>query len=235
MPCYNLYIKPEVEHMKKKAIALLLTASMALSLAGCSLGGSKIGPKKLAAYGKDSGAELYEDADDWEEDMEDIAKDSDWASLDDGVYINAKDKDIKSVFSTFEMEGLKFYDKSMTEATTYFMAEEKNDKRVTVLASSYVFESKDDALDFYEDWTDNLEDQYKSDKISFDVDFDTFEEGNMEYALFAEDNHASFAVGIYVEGKTVLLVFGAGSELKTINKNIDDVCDAMGVVPPSDL
>ena len=221
--------------MKKKAIALLLTASMALSLAGCSLGGSKIGPKKLAAYGKDSGAELYEDADEWEEDMEDIAKDSDWASLDDGVYINARDKDIKSVFSTFEMDGLKFYDKSMSEATTYFMAEEKNDKRVTVIACSYVFETKDDAADFYEDWVDNLESQYKSDKEYYDVDFDTFEEGNMEYALFAENSFTSFSTGIYMDGKTVLLVFGAGSELKTINKNIDDVCDAMGVVAPSDL
>lgn len=222
--------------MKRKAIAIILTAFIGFSLSGCSLlRGSKIGPSRLAGYGRDSGAEEYDDPDEWEEDMDEIAVNSDWTTLDDGVYITVEDRDIKGALKVYEPGLVSFYDKSMTEATIYVTAQEKNNKRTTVIACAYTFDSKDNALGFYEDWTDTLDDQYEADKENNEVDFDTFEEGNMQYALFCEDSYTSFSVGIYTQGKDVFLIFGAGSESKKINSALDEVCEAMGVYSPGDL
>ena len=77
----------------KKIVAAGLVLSMSLSMAGC-MGGGKLAPSKLAASAKKNGCELYKDADDFADDIE---EDDD---IEDGIYITVSGSDVKDILKT---------------------------------------------------------------------------------------------------------------------------------------
>lgn len=221
----------------KTIIAGTLIASMLFSATACSLGGAKFGPSKLAAYAKDQGAELYEDSDDWEDDLGDLY--SDFKIVKDGIYVHVKGDDVKEFLKGPSVTS-EFYDKTVKDATVYIIGNQKDDSPNIAVAAALTFETKDDALDFYEDGADGMEDNYKDDKDYswYDVDFDTFEEGNTQYALFFEEDTDwgdTTVGGIYLQGNTVFFIMGYGSSKKNVNGYVDDICEGVGVVAPSEL
>ncbi|MBR6484700.1 MAG: hypothetical protein IKT14_06735 [Clostridiales bacterium] len=220
----------------KTIIAGTLVASMLFAATACSLGGAKFGPSKLAAYCKGEGAELYEDADDWEDDLDDLY--DNFKIIKDGIYVHVKGDDVKDYLKGTATD--MFYDKAVKEATVYIIGNEKSGDTTVVMAAALTFDNKDDALDFYEDGADGMEDDYKDDKDYnwYDVDFDTFEEGSMQYALFFEEDtdwEDTTVGGIYLQGTTVFFIIGKGDSKKDVNGYVDDICDGLGLVPPSEL
>ncbi|MBO4242350.1 MAG: hypothetical protein J5883_03645 [Clostridiales bacterium] len=217
-------------------IATALVASMTLSMAGCSLMGSKIGPKKLQSYSDDFGAEIYDDSDDFMDDLDDAVEKNDPDELKDGIFTIVKDDDIKdamkkSALSTYTDD---FYEKTINELAIFVRGEQDGYDSLSVIALSAVYDSKKDAEEAFEDMVDTLEDATKNDY--YDTDCDTFEDGGIQYVLFTlESSFFNQNVGIYQDGNTILFIIGTGNPKKDIENGVDDVCEFFGVVPPSDL
>ncbi|MBO4242352.1 MAG: hypothetical protein J5883_03655 [Clostridiales bacterium] len=223
----------------KTIIAGTLVASMLFSATACSLGGGKFGPSKLAAYCKGEGAELYTDSDDWEDDLDDLVNKGDYKIIKDGIYVHVKGDDVKEYLKSSSVTNT-FYDKAVKDATVYIIGNEKSGDTTVVMAAALTFDNKDDALDFYEDGADGMEDDYKDDKDYswYNVDFDTFEEGSMQYALFFEEDtdwEDTTVGGIYLQGTTVFFIIGKGDSKKDVNGYVDDICEGLGVAAPSEL
>ena len=191
-------------------ISIAIVASIVFSFAGCSLGGAKFGPSALAKYAKDYGADLYEDGEDFHDGVEYM---DDTGDLEDGVYIHAEGDDIRDAMEqTFIIGG--FYDSSVKEATVFVVGDYGNTVCTFV---SEVFESEDDAQDMYDELVED------------------FEEGGMVYTLInADSQYTHCSYGAYLKGDTLFIVFCYGDE-RDINNYVDDVCEALDVMAPSEL
>ena len=214
--------------MKKirSVISVAVIASMALCLAGCSLGGVKFGPPALAKYAKDYGADLYEDGGDFHDEVEYM---DDTGDLEDGVYIHAEGDEIRDAMKqTFIIGG--FYDSSVKEATVFVVGDYGNTVCTFV---SEVFESEDDAQDMYDELVEDFEEV--KDYSGEDAEMDSFEEGGMVYTIInADSQYTHCSYGAYLKDNTLFIVFCTGDE-KDINNYADDVCEALDVMAPSEL
>ena len=214
--------------MKKirSVISVAVIASMALCLAGCSLGGVKFGPSALAKYAKDYGADLYEDGGDFYDGVEYM---DDTGDLEGGVYIHAEGDDIRDAMEqTFIIGG--FYDSSVKEATVFVVGDYGNTVCTFV---SEVFESEDDAQDMYDELVEDFEEV--KDYSGEDAEMDSFEEGGMVYTLInADSQYTHCSYGAYLNGDTLFIVFCYGDE-RDINNYVEDVCEALDVMAPSEL
>ena len=207
-------------------ISIVIVASIVFSFAGCSLGGTKFGPSALAKYAKDYGADLYEDGEDFHDGVEYM---DDTGDLEDGVYIHAEGDDIRDAMEqTFIIGG--FYDSSVKEATVFVVGDYGNTVCTFV---SEVFESEDDAQDMYDELVEDFEEV--KDYSGEDAEMDSFEEGGMVYTLInADSQYTHCSYGAYLKGDTLFIVFCYGDE-RDINNYVDDVCEALDVMAPSEL
>ena len=207
-------------------ISIAIVASIVFSFAGCSLGGAKFGPSALAKYAKDYGADLYEDGEDFHDEVEYM---DDTGDLEDGVYIHAEGDDIRDAMEqTFIIGG--FYDSSVKEATVFVVGDYGNTVCTFV---SEVFESEDDAQDMYDELVEDFEEV--KDYSGEDAQMDSFEEGGMVYTLInADSQYTHCSYGAYLNGDTLFIVFCYGDE-RDINNYVEDVCEALDVMAPSEL
>ena len=215
----------------RSLISIALVASMALSLAGCA-GGGAFSPAALAKYAKGYGAELYTDYEDWQDDLNggEMPK-----GISDGIYVNVKGDDVKEAVKKVDM-CTEFYDKAIKEATVYIVGKEKSDHEFAAIFMSATYDSKDSALDAYEELAGDLEDEDSEDYDKHD--FDDFEENGVQYSLLMlEDEYweeYTYA-GVYYKGNTVFVAFGYGENKKDVLGALDETCEAVGLVSPSEL
>lgn len=219
-------------------IAITLTATTALSLTGC-LGGGKLSPTSLSKAAKEYDAELYEDPDDFSDDLIDGYYDGDF---DDGLYISAKGKDVKHIVKDVEFIPDCFYDKSIEESTILVLGDETFG---VFMASTY--ESEEDAEEAYETIVEEFQIQLADVRISYttdhyDQDIDDFEKDGITYTLAYCELHDAYytpdyavSLGVYQSGKNVFVAYGYGPNLKSVNKSVDDICESMGVEAPGEL
>ena len=160
-------------------IAITLAATTALSLTGC-LGGGKLSPTSLSKAAKEYDAELYEDPDDFSDDLIDGYYDGDF---DDGLYISAKGKDVKHIVKDVEFIPDCFYDKSIEESTILVLGDETFG---VFMASTY--ESEEDAEEAYKTIVEDFQIQLADVRLSFttnqyDQDIDDYEKDGITYTL----------------------------------------------------
>lgn len=223
----------------KAIIAITLTASAALSLTGC-LGGGKLSPATLAKVSKEYGAELYEDPDDFSDDLIDSYDEGDF---DDGLYICVKDKDVKHAVDDVDFIPDSFYDKSIKESTVLVLGDEET--FCICMASTY--ESEEEAEEACEAIVEDIQIQLADVRLSYttdhyEQDIDDSEKDGITYTLAYCEVHDAYyvpdyamSVGIYQSGNNVFVAYGFGPDLKSANKLVDDICDSMGVEAPSEL
>ena len=222
----------------RTVIAITLAASAALSLTGC-LGGGKLSTVSLAKAAKEYDAELYEDPDDFSDDLIDGYYDGDF---DDGLYISAKGKDVKHIVKDVEFIPDYFYDKSIEESTVFVLGDETFG---VFMVSTY--ESEEKAEEAYETIVEEFQIQLADVRISYttdhyDQDIDDFEDNGITYTLAYCELHDAYytpdyavSLGVYQSGKTVFVAYGIGPDLRSVNDDLDDICDSMGVEAPSEL
>lgn len=210
----------------KIASAVLCAATM-LSMTSCSflLGGSKLGSARLESYASGEGAQKMESAKKF--------LDADEDDLEEGVYVSAEGKDIKKILTEKDLFVIpvleNFYDKSMQDLTIYVQGTTSGNKRDVVYAMSIVFEDEDSAEDYFDSIHDGIQ---PNPGISANNDDGT--DDNIDYTIMniSDDPHYA-AVGGYRDGNTVLFLIGYGNNKKVI-KNVDAICDGMGVHQVSD-
>ena len=98
----------------------------------------------------------------------------------------------------------------------------------------FTFSSKKDAEDYYEDMLDTLEDHEDS---CADSDSDDGEEKGITY--YAYQGRVGYGVeiaeGIYMSGKNVLVIIGAGMGSDDYNDYIEDVASCYDIILPDDV
>ncbi len=207
----------------KKVVAAGLVLSMAMSMAGC-MGGGKLAPSKLAAAAKKNGCELIKDPDDFEDEMEED-------EVEDGIYITVEGSDLKDILKDNSFTG-DVYDKSIKTATVVYFAGDDGDTGAFIMC--FTFSSKKDAEDYYEDMLDTLEDH--EDRCA-DSDSDDGEEKGITY--YAYQGRVGYGVeiaeGIYMSGKNVLVIIGAGMGSDDYNDYIEDVASCYDIILPDDV
>lgn len=208
----------------KKAAAIVLTAVMALNMAGCAMGG-KLSPKKLSSSAKKNGCEEIKDADDFADMIED------GEDLEDGAYITVNGKDSKDIFRANDVL-TDFYDSSIKNATFVAMCDDEHTYYAFLVCMS--FGSKKDAEAYYEDMVDGAEDV---EDTGYDVEFDDGEENGITYTLVAANiGIANICEGIYLSGSNVYAVIGYGyGPIDDYEDCFEDIGGCYDVELPSDL
>ncbi len=215
----------------KIAISMILACAMALSLTAC-FGGGKLSPSKLAKAAKAVGAEEYEPEDFADEEVGDISKD-DLDDYTDGIYTTGKADDIKKALKSVD-----FYEKGLKEASIFFSGDydKKSYSYTSCLVVSFVFDDKEDSQDYYDDMADILEERAEEYEDYYDkCEFESDEDG-YEYAIltYGEKKAATNNMGIYHDGKTILIVYEIGSGSKDLSGMADSICEEMGIKAPSE-
>ncbi|MBR6880468.1 MAG: hypothetical protein IKN14_05245 [Clostridiales bacterium] len=220
--------------MKKirTAVALLLVGSMVAGLTACS--GGKLSPSKLAKAAKAVGAEEYE-PEDFQDEIEDISGIKDFGDYSEGIYTSGKIDDVKKVLKA---DSIDIPTKKVTEATVFFSADydkKKNADTMCIIAS-LVFEDKDSARKFYEDSTEDLEEALESFEDMFDnVSQDDGEDGYEYYIVsFGNKKQPANNYGIYLDGKTVIVIEENSDGSKDLSGMADSICDELGIKAPSE-
>ena len=89
------------------------------------------------------------------------------------------------------------------------------------------------SVNFYKQHTVALEVDAKSNP---DAECDDFKDGSLQYFLYSEDvGYSHHVCGIYLQGNTVLLIFGVGDDENIANKHVYDICEALDLASPGDL
>lgn len=213
-------------------VSSVLVLTMAFSLSGCRVSEAKFSPSGLSKYAKSQGAECYDDPDEWCHDLENV--NGDITFIEDGVYFYAKKDVVKDTLKGWEVtEG--FYSVTINEATIYIVGDysEKDDTSSVGYAISLSYNNEVSAVQFYKQHTVALEVDAKSNP---DAECDDFKDGSLQYFLYSEDvGYSHHVCGIYLQGNTVLLIFGVGDDENIANKHVYDICEALDLASPGDL
>ena len=216
----------------KAVISSLLILTFAFSLAGCSDSKASFSPAGLAKYAESQGADCYDDPDEWSHDLENV--NGDITFIEDGVYFYAKKDVVKDTLKGWEVtEG--FYSVAVKEAAIYIVGDysEKDDTTSVGYAISLSYNNEVSAVQFYNQHTVALEVDAKSNP---DAECEDFKEGSLQYFLYSEDvGYSHHVCGIYLQGNTVLLIFGVGDDENIANKHVYDICEALDLASPGDL
>lgn len=227
-----------------KITSAVMAGVMVLSMSSCSLfGGSKIGPSALVKYAKSVDAAEFE-PDDFMDLMDDLSGGNpDFDDIEDGAYVTLEGKDIKTYFKkdtvgTGDTGTTLGYDKSMKTASVYYIGEIQDSSRRWVAAAiSIDFESKEDAENYFEDAIDQIEDGFEEIKSYVHVDTDDGEEDGINYFIANCDFSISdigICEGIYQQGNAVLFILGCDLGTSEADGVVEEICEAMNVIDPSE-
>ena len=225
-----------------KTGSVLMTAAMLVSAAGCSLlgGGSRIGPSAISKFADGEGSERYDDADDFIDLIEDLnSNENSIKKIKDGVHITLEGKDLKNFFKSSQIGGTGYtsfsYDKTMTQATIYYIGGQKSDKKWAFSALSIEFEDEEAAEEYFDDSVDSIESGVERLEMQMDCDTDDGDENGISYIIVNASNSTSAIYeGIYRDGNTVLFIVSADVGGKEGSKKIDSFCETIGIVSPKD-
>ena len=208
----------------KKMAAMILTASMMLSMAGCSVGG-KLPPKKLVASAKKYGCEEIKDVDDFA-DMIQEGED-----LEDGAYMSVTGKDVKDIFKANDIL-TDLYDKSIANATVVAICDD--DRTYYAFLICMTFDNKKAAQEYYDDMVEDAEDV---EDMGYDAEFDDGEEKGISYTcVTANIGVANIAEGIYLNGAHVYAVVGYGyATVDDYEDFFEDVGACYDIILPTDI
>ena len=230
-----------------KVLAVALSVSTVMSMAGCSLfNSSKLAPKNLSSYASSQDAEFYEDIDDFTDLMDELndasSQDDAMKKIKDGVYINLEGKDVKTYFKNSNFGGTTYsvfeYDKTMTSATVYYLGNSKSEKKTMFSALAIEFETAEDAEEYFENCSEGVEDGFGQLGELMDTDTDDGEENNIAYFLGAATYGSTTSVyeGLYQQGRYVLIVMSA--DINGTSKGEDKIiefCEEFGLADPTDF
>ena len=223
----------------KGFIATLLIGSMLVSVAGCSAG-SRFSSKKLAEYAEDFGAEVYDDADDFNDDINNAVINDDLGDLEDGMVITT-DEDVKDILRDGILhEATEFvYSKDITQTTVFVdslgTSDVSDDALAIICAMDY--DSAKEAQDAYEDMVEDLEDNLDVLEEQYaDTDSETGNDNGVEYMIAsAEMNRFVRVYGIYLSGSSVMFICGAAEQPDNIEDVLDDICEDLNIVSPNEV
>ena len=209
-----------------KIISTLLCISMSVSLTGC-FGGSRLSPDKLVSYAEDKEAEVYDSARKFSSFLDDIKSDAVSANIEDGAVIRLEGKDIKTVLSKKSICILpiidNFYDDDMTEAAVYCTGKIKSDDDGHIeYVYSVVFEDEEDAEDYFDDIHEGIQPKASNKSAKND---EGEEEGISYSVMTIVDNDNSAGVGVYRDGKTVMLIVAYGYNNTKGLDIVDGICE----------
>lgn len=215
----------------KIALSLMLACVMGLSLTACS--GGKLSPSKLAKAAKAVGAEEYE-PEDFADEVDDIDSEKDFADYSDGIYTSGKIDDVKKALKANYIE---VSTKNVKEATVFYFSDfnKKDYSAARCVAVSLTYEDKESAQDEYDEYAGDIEDEYKEVKSYYDkVSIDDGEDG-YEYTInsIEDDSYVSY-YGVYLDGKTMFLVWEYSSGNTDLSGMADSICEEMGIIAPSE-
>lgn len=202
----------------KKISSAILAGTMLLSCFGCSSSETKL---KISA----------DDAEDY---AEDIGADYVMIRRDD----YADENDFIDAMSEHYPVGMPYYPYSyqLDESIFYFADDQK-----TVLVIAYSFrEGRDSFTSYssYEEWDNYLSELY--DEYDDDAEYKTFEEYEINYSLFEREIERDIGpdfveyVGVYAQERDLLIIWAFGDE-KTVEDNLEEVCDDLDLPSPTDL
>lgn len=215
----------------KKIIAVVMTASMLMSLAACSFGNKT---KKFVNYAEDLGYEEVESKEYTKLDKKD-------GDLEDGCYSVATNKDdIKKLLKKVDA------DVKADDLTALFFAsqEEENEEKDEFNSFGFFvmeFKNEDDAEEFFEDYSDEFDEQF--DRLeSYSSYGDMEQDDDDNFYMFAVDvdiygSNMSMRTAIYLDGKEVICVISKGyySDADDYTDLLDDFCKEFDLESPSDL
>ena len=210
----------EVEKMKRKIVALLMSGVMVISLCSCSmLSPSKFGEKKVAKFFEE---ELDGDEVDGEDLIEALEnhdakefKDGEWASLD--------KKQTKKLYSAGDMETMFSSFKSVESSVAYIYSN-PGDTYEAVWVIDLTFSNTEDIDDLFEDTLDQWDEMKK-----YYPDFENDEDD--EYIMAYFSSYASkYYIGLYRSDRNVLLTLVSNDD-----DTLDDVCEYFDIESPTSL
>lgn len=175
----------------KKYVAVILTAAMAFSLAGCAKGGAKKYEKALEEL-------EFETIDEWDED--DFVDE-----MEDGIYYSTKDeKEVKKICKVVPIQKVK-----AKNVSSVFIAGKYDDKTYgSFSVYSVTFKNKDDAQKAYDKTVDMLEDRLDGWKDWYDKDQYDSDDGDDFYAIARVESSGTFIEVIMDDSKTVTYITG---------------------------
>lgn len=180
----------------KKFVSVVLIAAILCYVAGCS--------GKSIDY-----AEIFDDMG-----YDELDKFDSYRDFDDGAYISTDSK--KYVKKLIEGEFSDFYDFKAGDLSSVFYASKQNHDGAFLLCA-FVFEDEDDAqdsleymMDYWEDWSDDLEDGYYEvhDEEIVEVDqFESDEDDDYYVIAFQVDDKFTY-VDMFLDKNTLSFVYG---------------------------
>ena len=219
-----------------KIISSLLCISLSLSLTGC-FGGSRLSPARLMSYAEDNEAKVYDSARKYSSFLDEIRSGSESVEIGDGAVIRLEGKDIKTVFGKKSICMFPivddFYDKGMTEAVVYCTGKvkSKSDAHIEYIYS-IGFEDEDSAEEYFDDMHDGIQPKSSNNKAKND----NGEEDGISYSVMTiYDNTFSAGVGVYRDGKTVMLIVAYGYNNTKGHDVVDGICEDFGLHLISDV
>lgn len=208
----------------KKALTCILTTSLALGIVGCSAP-----TKKYVDALENAGFEEVE----FKEFKKSNPIDGDF---EDGVYVVSNDaKTLKKLAKQIDSD-------VDTDDFKSIVFSEKSSKNMDDNYSLYVisFKSTDAAEDFFEDYSEELEDRMKEFK-RYEDNGDIATDDDDNYFIGAADlewygSTAYVRIGCYLDGKDVIciLMTATTDDAEDYVELTDDICDELDIINPSE-
>ena len=196
----------------------------------------------ISKYAGNYGAEVYEQDDffDLIDELNEEDKDA-YKQLKNGVSIEFDSKGLKKYFketSIGSSANASFdYDSSMVSGSIFYIGGLKSNNKWGLTALAIEFETADDAEDYYDDTIDSLESGMDQLSTYMDTDDDDGEDNGITYYIATatySSNDIGIYEGIYRDGKYVLFVLAADVESTNGEEAMEELCDAIGIIKPTD-
>lgn len=246
--------------MKKTVSMVVLITVFSLLFSSCSLlQKRKINAKRIQAVFEDYKYDEV-DIDDIVDGYEDYASTSVIGNdFNDGIYATTtSSREVEYVFEDYNGMNLfanNFdYDRHMEQAT-WFVRMDENYSSCNILTAVYIqFDSNEHAIDYLSDFADSLDDsrgngfdrsrqtenEYDENSSFSNMESDSGEDNNLKYVLLTYefdyyDYHYNYYMGIYLEDSNVFIIFGTDCSSTKCERDIEDICELLELVSPTDL
>ena len=215
----------EYKPMKiRSLVAVTLIASLLLTATGCNFKKSTFGPEQLAEYAEKSGANGYDDIDEW------VEYHYDWPLMEDGIYLTFDGKDADdAIESESEAIFLREYNiENVTSGTFYRIG--NRDKGCALQCVSFTFKSAKDAENFYSQWDKNMQIAAKFNEAV--VLYDSSEEKGLCHNFIGCPGNIKAA---YCQGKDVFVFQTFGPDDDTVYDFADTICEGLSIESPTSI
>ena len=168
--------------------------------------------------------------------------------LEDGVYAVADtSREIKRAFDGYGglnlVASLFEYDKDMQQVCWFTRLEESYNSSTVLTGISIRYDSTREGEEYLDEAYDNLQDFDIEDIGPYytDFEYDRDKDGLVECltirfsAEIEPYGEYEYYIGLYIQGRYAFILFGMDYGSTKCKRDIEDICDAIGVVSPTDL